>query len=114
MEYFIGSLKNYADFSGRVSRKEYWMFILFYLIFFIATIVIDVVFGATIFSILYSLALLVPSVSIAARRLHDTGGSGWWQLITVLPIVGTLILFKFLVEDSRGENEYGASPKFET
>lgn len=111
MEYFTGALKKYAEFTGRARRKEYWMFILFYMIFYIILSVIDLFIGSIILSSIYSLALLIPTISIAARRLHDTGRSGWWQLIVFLPIIGTIILFVFLVQDSHDKNEYGENPK---
>jgi uncharacterized membrane protein YhaH (DUF805 family) len=111
MEYFTNALKQYADFEGRSRRKEYWMFILFYLIFYVVLSVIDSLIGVPVLSTVFSLALLVPSVSIAARRLHDTGRSGWWQLLVLIPILGALVLLFFLVQDSQDENEYGANPK---
>lgn len=111
MEYFTGALKKYADFTGRARRKEYWMFVLFYLIFYIVLSVIDSFIGSMILSGLFSLALLVPSISIAARRLHDTGRTGWWQLIALIPLLGTIVLIVFLAQDSHDENKYGANPK---
>ena len=111
MEYFTGALKKYADFTGRARRKEYWMFVLFYLIFYIVLSVIDSFIGTMILSGLFSLALLVPSISIAARRLHDTGRTGWWQLIALIPLLGTIVLIVFLAQDSHDENKYGANPK---
>ena len=111
MEYFISAIKNYADFSGRTRRKEYWMFVLFYFIFYIVLSVIDVIVGTAVFSTIFSLALLVPGISIAARRLHDTGRTGWWQLIALIPLIGVIVLLVFLAQDSNEENEYGQSPK---
>ena len=111
MEWMILPLKRYAEFSGRSRRKEYWMFILFYMLFYIVLSVIDSVIGSLLLSSLYSLVLLIPSISIAARRLHDTGRSGWWQLIAIIPLIGIIVLLVFLVQDSHDENEYGVSPK---
>jgi len=111
MNYFIRALKKFADFSGRDSRKEYWMFFLFYLLFYIGFVVIDVILGTQLLSIIFSLVLLIPSLSIGARRLHDTSRSGWWQLIAIIPILGIIILIIFLVQDSHGANDYGVSPK---
>ncbi|HHG3603236.1 TPA: DUF805 domain-containing protein [Vibrio parahaemolyticus] len=113
MDYFIGALKKYADFTGRARRKEYWMFALFYMLFYIGLVIIDLMIGTELFSIIYSLALLIPSISIATRRLHDTGRSGWWQLIALIPLIGAIVLIVFLVQDSHDANEYGASPKAE-
>ncbi len=111
MEYFIGGLKKYADFTGRARRKEFWMYSLFYIIFYAIASAIDVALGTIIFSSVYALALLIPTIAIAARRLHDTGRSGWWQLIGFIPLIGAIVLLIFYVQDSLGENEYGANPK---
>ena len=107
MDYFVGALKKYADFSGRARRKEYWMFILVYMII---NIVLSVL-GMEVISGIVSLGLLIPSLSIAARRLHDTGRSGWWQLILLIPIVGVIVLIVFLAQDSHEANDYGVNPK---
>ncbi len=111
MEYFIGAIKQYATFSGRARRKEYWMFFLFYMIFYIILAVIDGVLGTMFLSIIFSLALLIPSISIAARRLHDTGRTGWWQLIVLIPLIGVIVLIVFLAQSSGDENKYGVSPE---
>ena len=111
MEYFIDALKRYADFTGRAKRQEYWMFILFYLIFYLMLSVIDAVIGIPVLTSLYSLALFIPNISIAARRLHDTSRSGWWQLIALIPLIGTIVLIVFLAQDSHEDNEYGPNPK---
>ncbi|MDD1783619.1 DUF805 domain-containing protein [Enterovibrio sp. ZSDZ35] len=111
MEYFIGALKKYADFTGRARRKEYWMFILCYALLYVAFVVIDLITGIELLTAVYSIALLIPSLSIAARRLHDTGRSGWWQLIALIPVIGWIILIVFLAQDSHDDNKYGANPK---
>ena len=111
MEYFIDALKRYADFTGRARRKQYWMFFLFYIIFYIGTLILDAVLGTFFIALIFSLALLVPSIAIAARRLHDTGRSGWWQLIALIPLIGAIVLIVFLVMDSTADNEYGPNPK---
>jgi len=111
MEYFIDAFKKYADFSGRATRKQYWMFILFYIIIYIALTVIDVVLQTFILGLIFSLALFIPSISIAARRLHDTGRTGWWQLIYLVPLIGLIVMIVFLVQDSHDENQYGPNPK---
>lgn len=111
MEYFTLALKKYADFSGRARRKEYWMFSLIYLVFSIVLMVIDSATGVGILSIVFSLAMLVPSLSILVRRLHDTSRSGWWILIAFIPLLGSIILLVFLVQDSHEENPYGFNPK---
>ncbi|MEO2279481.1 DUF805 domain-containing protein [Pseudoalteromonas pernae] len=112
MEYFTDALKRYADFTGRTRRKGYWMFILFYLIFAIVATVIDMVLGTMFVGTVYSLALLIPSLAIGARRLHDTGRSGWWQLLYFLPLIGFIVLIIFFVQDSQdGDNDHGPNPK---
>ena len=107
MDYFTGALKKYADFTGRARRKEYWMFILIYTIINIVLAVL----GLDSISMLVGLALLVPSISIATRRLHDTGRSGWWQLLILIPIIGFIALIVFLAQDGHDTNDYGVNPK---
>lgn len=111
MEYFIAALKKYADFTGRARRKEYWMFILFYVIFYVVASIIDAVIGTILITTIFALGMLIPSISAAARRLHDTSRSGWWQLLSLIPIVGTIVLIVFLAQDSHADNQYGPNPK---
>ena len=111
MEYFLLALKKYADFNGRARRKEYWMFILFYMIIYIGLAVVDTFVTGGILVSLFALAMFIPSISAAARRLHDTGRTGWWQLITFVPILGIIVLIIFLAQDSHEENKYGVNPK---
>ena len=119
MQWYLAVLGNYAGFSGRARRKEYWMFILFNVIISVVLAIIDQVVGLTLaegriglLGALYSLAVIIPSLAVAARRLHDTGRSGWWLLIGFIPLIGGLILLYFFVLDSQpGTNQYGANPK---
>lgn len=113
MEYFIAAFKQYATFTGRTTRKEYWMFILFYLIFSVVLAIVDGVLGIQLLGLIFSLALLVPSIAIAARRLHDTGRTGWWQLIVLIPLIGFIVLIVFLCMDSTEANQYGPKPSGE-
>jgi len=108
MEHFIDAFRKYADFTGRANRTQYWMYILFYVISYLVLTVIDAALGVLLLSLIYSLIMFVPSISIAARRLHDTGRSGWWQLLALIPLLGTIILIFFLVQASADENEYGS------
>lgn len=111
MEYFKDALSKYAEFSGRATRKQYWMYVLFYLIFYVVLSIIDSLLDTIFLSALYSLGLLIPSISIAARRLHDTGRTGWWQLIGIIPLIGLIVMIIFLVQESQGDNEYGPAPQ---
>ncbi len=118
MEYFIRAYKNYANFEGRDTRKQYWMFYLFYTIFYILCAVVDGVFYVNglvgedgILTILFSLVSFLPSIAIATRRLHDIGKSGWWQLILLIPLIGILVLIYFTSKEGMHEdNQYGPSP----
>ena len=95
------------------------MFVLFNIIFFIVAIILDNISGTNIenlgyglFYILYTLAIIIPSLAVAVRRLHDTGKSGWWIFISLIPLIGGIWLLVLLVTDSQpGENQYGPSPK---
>lgn len=112
MEWFLKGLKNYATFEGRARRKEYWMYTLFYVIFGVALMVIEELTGILFLYAVYSLALLLPSLAISVRRLHDTGRSGWWVWIGLIPIIGSIILLVFLCQDSKeNQNKFGENPK---
>lgn len=112
MNYYLTVLQNYAVFTGRARRKEYWMFALFNLIIVIVLGVIDSIIGVAILGTLYALAVLIPSIAVSIRRLHDTGRSGWWLLLLFIPIIGALIILIFAVLDSEpGPNQYGENPK---
>jgi uncharacterized membrane protein YhaH (DUF805 family) len=111
--------RKYADFNGRARRSEYWFFILFTAIAGAVGGVLDAIFrirsgaygGTGPIQGLIQLALLVPTLAVGARRLHDTGRSGWWLLIGLIPIVGWIILIVFFVQDSHPDNQYGPNPK---
>ena len=113
MNYYLSVLKKYAVFSGRARRAEYWYFVLFNMIIGIVLGIIDGGIGSgSILSGIYPLAVLIPSIAVSVRRLHDTNHSGWWLLINLLPLIGTIILVVFLVRDSQpGKNQYGPNPK---
>ena len=111
--------KKYATFSGRARRSEYWYYTLFSIL---VSLVTSVVGGAlfvhsegdvNILSALASIALFLPGLGVAIRRLHDIGKSGWWYLILFVPFIGWIVLLIFLCRDSdRGPNRFGASPKY--
>jgi uncharacterized membrane protein YhaH (DUF805 family) len=119
MNWYLDVLRKYAEFGGRAKRKEYWMFILFNAIFFSILMFIDRMLGTLsaqggigLLSGLYLLAVLLPSIAVTVRRLHDTGRSGWWILIYLIPIVGPIILLVFMLQDSTpGYNQHGPNPK---
>lgn len=119
MNWYLHVLKNYATFSGRARRKEYWMFFLFNVLISLGLGVLDVVVGTYsveyetgLFSGLYSLFVLIPSIAVSVRRLHDTNRSGWWIVISLIPIIGVLVLFVFMCLDSQpGTNRFGVNPK---
>ena len=116
MEYFISVVKdNYTNFEGRARRREYWMFILFSFIFATALGIVDGIIGLAPVGIsaLFQIAILVPSIAVGARRLHDVGKSGWWQLLYFALIIGWIPLIIFLCQDSDiGDNEFGGSEKY--
>ena len=104
--------KNYINFEGRASRPEYWWFVLAYAI---VNIILSIIpkAGPTLSGIL-ALALLIPSIGVAVRRLHDINKSGWWYLLLLIPIVGYIILIIWFVKPSdAGENQYGEKPRWE-
>ena len=113
MNWFVDVIKKYAVFTGRARRKEYWMFVLFYLLIYIGLFVIEMLVGSPgILVLIFALGLLVPSLAVTIRRLHDTNRSGWWFLIAFVPLVGGIVLLVFMcLEGTSGSNQYGADPK---
>jgi uncharacterized membrane protein YhaH (DUF805 family) len=113
VNWYLDVLKKYAVFTGRARRKEYWMFALFNVIIAIALGIIEgIVGGPGVLGGLYGLAVLIPSIAVGVRRLHDTGRSGWWILIGLVPVIGFIVLIVFFVADSQpGTNGYGPNPK---
>jgi uncharacterized membrane protein YhaH (DUF805 family) len=113
VNWYLAVLKNYAGFSGRARRTEYWMF---FLINLIIVVVLDLIGMAikvsTLLGGIYGLAVLIPSLAVGVRRLHDTGRSGWWLLIGLIPVIGTIILIVFMATEGQpGDNQYGPNPK---
>ena len=106
-------LAKYATFSGRARRSEYWWFYLAYVIAYIVAAIIDGLLGITALTLIVSLGLLIPTLAVGVRRLHDIGKSGWWLLIGLIPLVGAIVLLVFACQDSRrGTNQWGPSPKY--
>jgi len=119
MNWYIKVLKNYAVFSGRARRKELWYFFLFNII---VSAVLGIIDGTTgsfgieggggLLTAVYALAVFIPGMAVAVRRLHDTGRSGWWGLLALIPIIGPVILVVFFMLDGKPEsNQYGENPK---
>lgn len=105
-------LSQYAGFTGRARRSEYWFWTLATFIASIVLTIIDMILGVQILQWVFFVAVLVPGLAVGARRLHDTGRSGWLQLIGIIPIIGWIILIVWFASDSHpGDNQYGPSPK---
>ena len=113
MNGYLETLKKFADFSGRARRTEYWLFILFSMCIAVLLGVVDFVLGSPgIIGLIFAVAILIPSIAVAARRLHDTDRSGWWMLIAFIPVIGTIALLIFLLLDSHASaNRFGPNPK---
>ncbi len=111
MKFFLKALQNYAVFSGRATRQEFWMFILFNVIFNIVTVILDTMLGTFdeqlgtgLIGGIYSLVVLIPSLSVAVRRMHDVGKSGWFILVPIYNFVLAV------TEGDKGENRFGSVP----
>ena len=113
MQWFLNVLHNYTGFRGRARRMEFWMFNLISAIIYLIFLLIEKILHlSTLLTDVYSLAILLPSIAVLLRRLHDTGKSSWWALIFFVPLVGPIILLVFLLQDSQDrENLYGNNPK---
>ena len=131
MNWYLKVLKQYTRFNGRARRKEYWYFQLINFLIFLFLTILALLFASFsqqsdtisngipsiviiigLLRTIYSLGVLLPSLAVNIRRLHDIGKSGWWCLIGIIPIVGSLILLYFLVQDSEpGANRFGRNPK---
>ena len=120
MEWATLPLKRYAQFAGRARRKEYWSFFLLMLAVYVVAGMVDGILGMGgmigglygPLSLLAALFFVIPSFAVGIRRLHDTGRSGWWLLIGFIPLIGALVLiYFFILEGTRGPNQYGADPK---
>lgn len=119
MNWYLEVLKKYAVFNGRARRKEYWFFVLFNIIISIVLTIIDGVTGSFspeagvgLLSGIYALAVLIPSIAVTVRRLHDTGRNGWWLLIGFIPLIGIVVLLIFMAEESKpGDNQFGSNLK---
>lgn len=114
MHWYLQVLKNYTVFSGRARRKEYWMFFLINMIINAILNVIQEIIGMEfpVLTLIYSLVVLLPSIAVGVRRLHDTDRSGHWMWLMFIPIIGSIVLLVFLCQNgTSGSNRYGNDPK---
>lgn len=120
MNYYFAAFRKCAVFKGRATRSEYWYFTLFNILAVGIFGLIDQVMGTFNFdagygplSAIYTLAMILPGLGVSIRRLHDTGRSGWWFMITAIPILGLLVFLYFaLLESDPNPNQYGESPSW--
>ncbi|MCP8899811.1 DUF805 domain-containing protein [Gilvimarinus xylanilyticus] len=96
MEYYIQAFRQFADFEGRWTRTQYWMFVLINFLIALAVAVVANLIGMEFLSSIYSLVLLIPGISAGVRRLHDSGRSGWWMLLCLIPVIGWIALIVLL------------------
>jgi len=120
VSWYIAVPKKCAVFTGRARRREYWTFVLFNVIITVVLTMIESIADSdsegsqSTLATLYGLVVLTPSLAVGVRRLHDIGKSGWWMLIGLIPIIGTIVLLIFAVRDSQpADNQYGQNPKRE-
>lgn len=119
MDWYLKCWQHYADFSGRARRKEYWMFTLVNtIVAFVISLILGIIVRLTgilalsYLSYIYTLAVLVPSLAVCVRRLHDVGKSGWMYLIGLIPIVGWIwLIVLFCTDSQKGSNQWGNNPK---
>ena len=122
MNWYHEVLRKYAVFGGRARRMEYWFFNLINLFIVILLVIIEWAAGWVfvssagerigILSSVYNIAILIPALSVTTRRLHDTGRSGWWMLINLIPLIGSIVVIIILAEKGEhGRNKYGPDPK---
>ena len=116
MNWYLEVLKKYVVFDGRAHRTEFWMFTLISVVISIVLALIDVAIGTYgagggVLQGIYGLAVLLPSLAVGVRRLHDIGRSGWWLLLGLIPLVGIIILIVWWAQEGdAGTNEYGPNP----
>lgn len=119
MNWYLEVLKEYVVLEGRAQRQEYWYFILFNLLITFILVGFDILIGQFneltglgLLSGIYTMLVLLPGISVTVRRLHDTGRSGWWALVGIIPLLGGLVLLIFMALDSDpGPNRFGPNPK---
>ena len=112
MQWYLKALKNYGNFSGRATLKEYWTFslsniVIFWLLLFLSSFSEVLV---AIIALLFMLVMIIPSFSVGARRLHEIGKTGWWQLLNFVPFGSIVLLVFFIIESEENDNQYGPNP----
>lgn len=119
MAWYMSMLRGYDDFTGRARRRDYWLFLLANLLLACVTAVLDFVVGSEIglaglgpFGTLLMVIVALPSLALGVRRLHDSGRSGWWMLVSLVPFIGVVALLVLMVlPGTSGPNEYGPDPR---
>jgi len=134
MEYMLMPLKRFFDFSGRSRRKEFWLWILLYVIIYVVAMILDVQLGlggssqtssnygdgnvgvsasfnGGILTLAWALIALIPTLAVTVRRLHDVDKSGWFILLGLIPLVGFYLLYLYCQPGTAGPNRFGADPK---
>ena len=105
-------LNSYAKFEGRSGRVEFWWYVLAYIIIAVLVAIVEGIIGlGDLLSNILALALLVPSIAVSVRRLHDIGKSGWWYLINLIPLVGWIVFIYWAAQPSGPANEHGEGPQ---
>ncbi|MGY0231711.1 DUF805 domain-containing protein [Longispora urticae] len=104
-------IRNYVGFSGRARRKEYWMFTLIHTVIALALSVLGANIGSDLPYYAYVLPTFLPALAVTVRRLHDTGRSGWWVLLALVPFVGIVVIVLLALDGERHPNIYGEDPK---
>jgi uncharacterized membrane protein YhaH (DUF805 family) len=110
-EAIASGFSNYVNFSSRAARSEYWYWVLFNVLAQVVTEIIDNVIGIWLTTGIFSLAVLLPGIAVAARRLHDVDRTGWWLLLAFIPVVGLIVLLIwFCTKGTDGSNRFGPDP----
>jgi uncharacterized membrane protein YhaH (DUF805 family) len=116
MNEFLKVVKNYVGFSGRAGRREYWMFFLVYILIYFGLAILTAILPTMLAKLLglvtlvFAVGLLIPSIAVGVRRLHDSDRSGWWMLLLFVPLAGLYVLYLLIIEGTNGSNRFGESP----